>query len=52
MNRRSQGEKKSTLKDVAQKVGMSVATVSMALNQSAGYERIRAETRKLILAAA
>ena len=52
MNRRGQGEKKSTLKDVAQKVGMSVATVSMALNQSAGYERISAETRKMILAAA
>lgn len=52
MNRRGQGEKKSTLKDVAQKVGMSVATVSMALNQSAGYERISAETRNMILAAA
>ncbi len=52
MNGYGQNEKKSTLKDVARKVGRSVATVSMVLNQSAGCERISEETRQLILAAA
>ena len=44
--------KRTTLRDVANKTNLSIATVSMVINKTSGYERISAETQKLILQAA
>lgn len=44
--------KATTLKDIAKEVNLSVATVSMVLNQSSGYERISEKTSEIIKAAA
>ena len=44
--------KATTLRDIAKEVNLSVATVSMALNQSSGYERISEKTTRIIKEAA
>lgn len=48
-NVNSRRTKGVTLKDVAKKAGVSVATASLALNQGVGHERIGEETRNLIM---
>lgn len=47
-NTRSKKPKGVTLKDVANRAGVSVATASLALNKGVGHERILDETKRFI----